>query len=346
MNNQRPTILVTGAKGQLGKKIIELLGDEYDLVLTDSEEMDITDKDKVFEVVGEVKPNFIIHGAAYTRVDDAEEKIDLCRKINAEGSKNVAMAAEENHTTMLYISTDFVFDGKPNPATGTQDLGSRAQESIISLRPKTQDQKPIPKPYIETDIPHPLSAYGQTKLEGENYVREICSKYYVLRTAWLFGELPEDHPGTNFVEAMLKLAEEKDSLSIVSDQIGSPTYTKDLVEAIDKIIGSLDLGSRAQESIINPRPKTQDLKPVPYSTYHISGTGACSWFDFAKEIFEQTKTKIDIKPIASDQYPQKAKRPSYSYLDKSKIEKALDIKIRPWQEMLSDYLSNRSSTNH
>lgn len=304
-------ILVTGAKGQLGKKIIELLGDEYELILTDSEEMDITNKDKVFEVVGKEKPIAIIHGAAYTRVDDAEDKTDLCRKINAEGSKNVAMAAEANNTTMLYISTDFVFDG-----------GKKA-------------------PYIEEDKTNPLSAYGQTKLEGENFVREICTKHYIIRTAWLFGELPEGRPGTNFVETMLRLAKEKDSLNIVSDQIGSPTYTKDLVEAIAKIIRPLDLGPRVQESIISLRLKNQDLKPVPCGTYHFSGTGECSWFDFAKEIFKQTNTKIDIKPITSDQYPQKAKRPPYSYLDKSKIEKTFGIKVRPWQEMLSDYLNNR-----
>ena len=284
-----PTILVTGAKGQLGKKIIELLGNDYDLVLTDTEEMDITDKDKVFEVIGREKPMAIIHGAAYTRVDDAEEKIDLCRKINAEGSKNVAMAAEANNTTMLYISTDFVFDGKKKA------------------------------PYTEEDSTNPLSAYGLTKLEGENFVREYCTKHYIVRTAWLFGELPEGHPGTNFVEAMLKLASERDSISIVNDQIGSPTYTKDLVEAIKSLIKN----------------------SAPYGTYHFSGTGKSSWFDFAKEIFKQTNTKIDIKPIASDQYPQKAKRPSYSYLDKSKIENALDIEVRPWQEMLSDYLQNR-----
>jgi len=283
-------ILVTGAKGQLGKKIIDLLGDKYELVLTDSDDMDITDKDKVFEVVGREKPDFIIHGAAYTRVDDAEEEIDLCRKINAEGSKNVALAAEANHTTLLYISTDFVFDGKKKA------------------------------PYAEKDETNPESIYAKTKLEGENYIREICSKYYILRTAWLFGELPEGHPGTNFVEAMLKLASERDPLNVVSDQIGSPTYTGDLVSVMKSIIE----------------------KKIPYGTYHVSGTGEASWFDFAKGIFKQTNTQIDLKPISSDQYPQKAKRPSYSYLDKSKIEKALDIKVRPWQEMLADYLANRA----
>lgn len=282
-------ILVTGAKGQLGKKIIELFGNEYELVLTDADDMDITDKDKVFEVVGREKPDYIIHGAAYTRVDDAEEKIDLCRKINAEGSKNIALAAKENDTTLLYISTDFVFDGSKNT------------------------------PFNEEDPTHPESVYAQTKLEGENFVRDICSKYYILRTAWLFGELPEGHPGTNFVEAMLELSKERDSLNVVSDQIGSPTYTGDLVTAIKLIIE----------------------KKIPYGTYHVSGTGEASWYDFAKEIFAQTNTKIDLKPIPSKDYPQKAKRPSYSYMDKTKIENALGIKIRPWQEMLKEYLKAR-----
>jgi len=213
----------------------------------------------------------------------------LCRKINAEGSKNVALAAKENNTTMLYISTDFVFDGKKNA------------------------------PYTEEDEANPESAYAQTKFEGENFVRDICPQYYILRTAWLFGELPENHPGTNFVEAMLKLAKEKDSINVVSDQIGSPTYTGDLVSVMKMIIE----------------------REIPCGVYHVSGTGASSWYDFAKEIFEQTNTKIDLKPISSEEYPQKAKRPSYSYLDKSKIEKALGIKVRSWQEMLSDYLSRR-----
>lgn len=326
-NSPRPTILVTGAKGQLGKKIIELLGDDYELVLTDSEEMDITDKDKVFEVIGREKPGFIIHGAAYTKVDDAEEKVDLCRLINAEGSKNVALAAKENHTTMLYISTDFVFDGMNSKAKGV-----RSKEN-------NDDTNPLrPTPYTELDATHPLSVYAQTKLEGENFIKEICPKYYILRTAWLFGELPEGHPGTNFVEAMLKLASERASLSIVSDQIGSPTYTGDLVNVIHQIVRSREKGEGSENTL---RPTPYALPAVPYGIYHVSGTGEASWYDFAKEIFKQTDTKIELKPISSAEYLQKAKRPSYSYLDKSKIENALGIKVRPWQEMLSEYLARR-----
>jgi len=285
-------ILVTGAKGQLGKKIIELLGGKYELILTDSDEMDITDKDKVFEVIGNEKPEVIIHGAAYTQVDKAEENEEICRKVNALGTKNIAMAGKEFGATVIYISTDYVFDGKKN------------------------------SPYTEEDKPNPLSVYGMTKYEGEKFVQEICDEYYIVRSAWIFGELPKGHPGINFVETMLRLAKERDSLNIINDQIGSPTYTGDLVKVIEQLI----------------------LKQPPFGIYHFSGDGAASWYDFAVEIFKQTKTKIEVKPITSDQYPQKAKRPAYSYLDKSKIEKTLDIKVRPWREMLKEYFDNRKQS--
>ncbi|HOZ03641.1 MAG TPA: sugar nucleotide-binding protein, partial [Candidatus Woesebacteria bacterium] len=174
--------------------------------------------------------------------------------------------------------------------------------------------------------------YGQTKHEGELNIAKYCTKHYILRIAWLFGELPEGHPGTNFVETMLKLAKERDDLTIVNDQIGSPTYTGDLVAVIGQIISS------------QPKlPATNySLQTAPYGLYHFSGNDACSWYDFAVEIFKQTNTKISVRPITSAEYPQKAKRPSYSYLDKSKIESALNFKVRPWQEMLRDYLNNRS----
>jgi len=283
--------LVTGAKGQLGKKIIDLLNEKYELVLTDSTEMDITDKAKVFEVVGTEKPDYILHAAAYTQVDKAEEMEDICRKVNALGTENIALAGKEFDSTVIYISTDYVFDG----TKGTS--------------------------YSEEDQTNPLSVYGKTKLEGEKFIQDICEKYYIIRSSWIFGELPEGHPGTNFVETMLRLAKERDLLTIVSDQIGSPTYTGDLVNAIDQIIEK------------NPT----------FGIYNFSGSGACSWYDFAVEIFNQSSVKIEVKPITSDQYPQKAKRPSYSYLDKTKIETALETKVRPWQEMLKEYLDKRTN---
>lgn len=282
-------ILITGAKGQLGKKLIDILGKNNQLILTDSDNMDITNLDIVKEVIVNNKPEYIIHCAAYTQVDKAEENIELCRKINSLGTKNIATIAKENNIKLIFISTDYVFDGK-------KDL-----------------------PYSEKDMATPISIYGLTKYEGEEYVRKICEKYYILRVSWLFGELPAGGTGTNFVETMLRLAKERTSLAVVNDQIGSPTYTGDLVGVISKII---------------------EAAPG-FGTYNFSGDGACSWYDFAKEIFMQTNTKIDLKPITSEQFPQKAKRPSYSYLNKSKIESALNIKVRTWHEMLSEYLSKR-----
>lgn len=300
-------VLVTGAKGQLGKKIIELMGTDFHLVLTDADTMDITDKSQIQKVMRLERPDVIIHGAAYTAVDKAEENIELCRKVNALGTKNIAECAKEFDIPLIYISTDYVFDGKK----------------------KT--------PYSETDPANPLSVYGTTKLEGENFIKEICDKYYIIRSAWIFGELPEGHPGTNFVETMIRLSKEKDSLNIVNDQIGSPTYTGDLVEIIKLIVRSQELGVRR----LRQTPNAQLQTTIPYGLYHFSGVGVCSWYDFAKEIFKQENIEIKLNPISSEQYPQKAKRPAYSYLDKAKIEKALGIKVRVWQEMLAEYLKNR-----
>lgn len=289
MKNKKK-ILVTGAKGQLGKKIIDLLSKKYELVLTDTDEMDITDKLKVHKVIKLSSPDFIIHGAAYTKVDLAEDESELCFKINVQGTKNLAAAAKSFNVPILYISTDYVFDGEKG------------------------------QPYTEDDAADPLSVYGKSKFDGEEYIRKTCDKYYILRVAWLFGELPDGHPGTNFVETMLRLGKERDSLTVVNDQIGSPTYTKDLVEVFDKIV--ID-------------------KTIPYGTYHFSGNNPCSWYDFAKEIFRLASVEIDLKPITSDQYPRKAKRPSYSYLSKEKVEKTMHLKVRGWQDMIKEYLENK-----
>jgi len=275
-------VLVTGANGQLGKEIQRQLGKKFNLILTDTDNMDITDKQQVDRVIKREKPDCIIHAAAYTQVDAAEENRKLCRKINALGTKNIAEAASKIGAILIYISTDYIFDGKKN------------------------------RPYTERDEPHPLSVYGRTKLKGENYTKALCKKYYIIRTAWVFGE------GKNFVETMLTLAKKMQSINVVNDQIGSPTCTKDLVMVIGKIIES----------------------KIAYGIYNFSGLNPCSWYDFAKEIFSQTGTSVLLKPILSTGYPQKAKRPAYSYLDKYKIQKALGISIRTWKEMLEDYLSN------
>lgn len=303
-------ILVTGAKGQLGHKINELLGKEHELILTDVETMDITNPEMVSNVMDRERPDVVIHGAAYTRVDAAEENEELCQRINVAGTENVARAADAAGAILVYISTDYVFDGK-----------------------KTE-------PYTEMDEALPLSVYGRTKLLGEEAVKKNCEKHYILRIAWLFGELPENYPGTNFVETMLKLAKERDSLSIVNDQVGSPTYTKDLVEVFNKIITQIS-NFKSQNSG-NGSVVGEPLQ-IPFGTYHFSGKNPCSWYDFAKEVFLKSGIEIDLKPIMSAEYPQKAKRPGYSYMDKSKIENAVGMTVRSWQEMLSEYLDKKKS---
>ena len=314
-------ILITGAKGQLGKKIIELMSDQYDLVLTDSDTMDITDIEAVEATIAREKPAFVIHGAAYTKVDAAEDEVDLCRKINALGTKNLAEVTAKHEIPIIYISTDYVFKGR------SQDLGLRSEG--------LGENKFVP--YTEEDQTDPQSIYGLTKFEGEEFVRKLNPDHYILRVAWLFGELPEGHPGTNFIETMLRLGKERNSLSIVNDQIGSPTYTKDLVEVLKALVNSrLSVASSSYQL-----PAT-NYKLIEPGTYHFSGSGACSWYDFAKYIFEVAEIKIELAPITSDQYPQKAKRPTWAYMSKDKIEKALEIKVRPWQEMVKEYLDKRA----
>lgn len=312
-------ILITGAKGQLGKKLAETLAGN-DLILTDSDDMDITDKTNVNEVISQQKPDFIVHAAAYTAVDKAEEERELCYKVNALGTKNLAEIAQKNDITLLYISTDYVFSGAGHT------------------------------PLKETDPTNPVNYYGQTKLDGENLIRDLYSKYYILRTAWLYGELPKDHPGSNFVETMLKLANSQPEVKVVNDQIGSPTYTKDLCAVIVRIIerfqdrkekisrkvgsNSSGAGSSSNETI---EPSNN---VVPYGVYHVTGEGEASWFDFAGEIFRQTKTNAKLTPIPTSEFPRPAKRPAYSYLSKEKLN-SVGITTRPWQEALAEYLKNR-----
>jgi dTDP-4-dehydrorhamnose reductase len=285
-------ILITGAKGQLGNKLIEVLRNDNELVLTDSDTMDITDASATSEKITFEKPDLIIHTAAYTKVDQAETDRDLAYNINATGTKNVSLAAKKNNATLIYISTDYVFDG-----TATS-------------------------PYKEEDTTSPVNYYGETKLAGEKFVQETCDRYYILRTAWLYGELPQGHPGSNFVETMLRLAKDRDGLNVVNDQTGSPTYTGDLVNVICQII------------------ERQSGVPFPYGLYHVSGKGETTWYKFAKKIFELTHTDIKLNPITTNKYPTAAKRPRYSYLSKDKIEKE-NIIIRPWEDGLYEYLTKR-----
>lgn len=297
-------ILITGAKGMLGQMLASVLGEEHELILTDREEMDVTNELKVRKVIKFIKPDIIVHAAAYIDVENAESEPELARKINIEGSKNIAEAASKIDAAVIYISTDYVFDGKKNA------------------------------PYTELDKPNPLSVYAKTKFLGECEIIKSCTKYYVLRVSWLFGECAS---GRNFVETMIGLSKTQSEIKVINDQIGSPTYTRDLAEAIKFILAK---SAVSRQLSAQQRKTASDF--LPYGIYNFSGAGETTRFGFTKEIFRQAKIKTKLTPIKAKEFCVVAPRPAYSYLDKTKIEKALNIKVRPWQEMLEDYLERRT----
>lgn len=275
-------ILITGGNGQLGTEL-RLLLDEQGLkyISTDAGEMDITDPEATKAFISEVKPELIYHCAAYTAVDKAEDEgKELDEKINVDGTRNVAEAAEAVGAALVYISTDYVFDGTKKDGV-----------------------------YRTDDQTNPQNEYGRTKLLGEQIVQETMSKYYIVRTSWVFGKY-----GHNFVFTMQKLAETRDQLTVVNDQFGRPTWTRTLAEFITFII----------------------KEKAEYGIYHLSNENSCSWFEFAKEILKDAD--VEVLPVDSSQFPQKAKRPQYSVMDLSKAE-ALGFSIPTWQEALADMLA-------
>ena len=282
-------VLVTGANGQLGQAIQSIVGKypSIDFVFCASSELNITDKANCETVFEKYKPQFCINAAAYTAVDKAESEAEKAHLINVIGPENLAKVCKEYNTILLHISTDFIFDG-----TSTQ-------------------------PYLETDIPNPKSVYGQTKLDGELAVQKNWEKHFIIRTSWVYSQF-----ANNFMKTMLRLASERDSLSVVNDQIGTPTYAVDLAEVLMNII---------QSSITN--------KPSPFGIYNFSNEGVCSWHDFASAIFHQKGISIDLQPIPTSAYPTPAKRPSYSVLDKSKIKNTFNLKINDWKTSLQSCLN-------
>ncbi len=282
-------VLVTGANGQLGQSI-QFIANQYpnvQFIYTDYQELDITNFESCHTVFAKYKPQFCINTAAYTAVDKAESEAEKAHLINVIGPENLAKVCKEYNTILLHISTDFIFDG-----TSTQ-------------------------PYLETDIPNPKSVYGQTKLDGELAVQKNWEKHFIIRTSWVYSQF-----ANNFMKTMLRLASERDSLSVVNDQIGTPTYAVDLAEVLMNII---------QSSITN--------KPSPFGIYNFSNEGVCSWHDFASAIFHQKGISIDLQPIPTSAYPTPAKRPSYSVLDKSKIKNTFNLKINDWKTSLQSCLN-------
>lgn len=280
-------VVVTGANGQLGQAIQSISGNypEIDFVFCDSSALDITNLNQIKQTFKQFKPNYCINAAAYTAVDKAESEQEKAISINVIGAKNLAATCKENNTILLHVSTDFVFDGNQNT------------------------------PYSEEDIPNPTGVYGQTKLDGEKAIQETFDKYYIIRTSWVYSQF-----GNNFMKTMIRLGSERDSLSVVNDQIGTPTNAVDLAEVLVKICLTSNL-----------QPPTSNL----YGIYNFSNEGHCSWYDFAKRIFEENTITINLSPIPTTSYPTPAKRPSYSVLDKSKIKKAFDLQINNWEDSLN-----------
>ena len=278
MNN----ILVTGANGQLGSELKDLASNfpGYNFLFTDVSDLDITSHNDVRKFIEINNINVIINCAAYTAVDKAESEPELADAINHLAVANFAQIAKENNIKLIHISTDYVFDGTNH------------------------------KPYTETDIPNPQSVYGKTKLDGELAMQKINpSNSIIIRTSWVYSKF-----GNNFVNTMLRLAETNDEISVVSDQIGSPTNASDLAEAILTILLKI----------------SDDNVEV----FHYSNQGVCSWYDFAKAIFEIKGIPIRVNPIESKNYPTPAKRPFYSVLNKSRIQKKYNIEINYWKKSL------------
>ena len=275
-------LLITGCNGQLGRAINEIYKDRNDIecINTDVAELDITNNEAVIKFVKEKAPYAIINCAAHTAVDRCEDEEDLAYKINALGPRNLSIATREAGCKMVHISTDYVFAGDAT------------------------------KPYTEFDAPAPVSAYGRTKLAGENFVKEFASKHFIIRTAWLYGD------GKNFVKTMLKLAEDRDEVGVVCDQVGSPTSAMELARAIDALVFTEE-----------------------YGTYHGTCEGVCSWADFAEEIFKLAGKNTKVNHLTSDQYPTKAKRPAYSVLDNYMLRLTGKYTFADWHDALKEYMA-------
>ena len=280
-------ILVTGVAGQLGADVVmELKKRGVDHAGIDIDDLDITDSGSVHEYLTTYKPQSVIHCAAYTAVDKAEDEQELCYRVNADGTENIARVCREIDAEMICISTDYVFDGKGDA------------------------------PY-ETDAPRaPISSYGKSKLAGEEAVIRHLEKYYIVRISWVFGK-----NGNNFVKTMLKLAQSKDELSVVSDQTGSPTYTADLAA----LLCDMALSGK-------------------YGVYHATNEGYCSWAQFAAEIMRQSGSNCKINPISTEQFPTKATRPKNSRLSKSSLDEAGFARLPAWQDALRRFMASREQS--
>ena len=281
-------VLITGVKGQLGFDVVnELNKRNHKAVGVDIDELDITDQDAVQQMLSDIKPEGVIHCAAWTAVDDAEDNVDKVMSVNRDGTRYIAEACKELDIPMIYISTDYVFDGQGET------------------------------PWKPDDDRNPINVYGDSKYQGELAVEELLEKYYIVRIAWVFGQ-----NGHNFIKTMLNLGKTHNKLTVVDDQIGTPTYTYDLARLLVDMI-----------------------ETDKYGKYHVTNEGGyISWYDFTVEIMKQageydsTYKKVEVLPVGSDAYPSKAKRPSNSRLDKSKLVENEFKPLPDWKDALNRYL--------
>ena len=285
-------VLITGARGQVGQELMQSAPASWQISGFGSKALDISDAQQVLDTVQQLQPQLIINAAAYTAVDKAESDQDRAYAVNQLGAHNLATAAHSIDCPLLHISTDYVFDDKHN------------------------------QPYTEHDTPAPNSVYGDSKWQGEQAITAICSKHIILRTSWVFGL-----HGNNFVKTMLRLGQERDALSIVSDQLGGPTSARSIAQALWQIAHQY-----------------QSNGDCSWGTYHFSGAPICNWYDFASEIFAQATTleliskAPQLSPIKTCDYPTPAQRPAYSVLDNTKISRQLNIAQSDWKSELNRVL--------
>lgn len=275
-------VLITGSNGMLGHDLIDVLDGKHELIKTTSKSLDITDKDKVKEYIVNENPDIVINSAAYTDVDGCETSEEMAYKVNGEGVKNLALACKVVDCPLVHISTDYVFNGENN------------------------------KPWMEDDEVGPISIYGKSKLQGEEAIESILDKFFIIRTSWLYGV-----NGGNFPKTMLELAKTHDTLTVVTDEIGTPTYTLDLAQAIAELI-----------------------ETEYYGIYHITNSDYCSWFDFAKYIFEVKDIDVNVVPVTAEEFARPASRPHYSVLNNSNWIDNGFKPLRSYKEAIKDYLKH------
>ena len=273
-------ILITGSNGMLGHDLIEVLKDKHELLLTTSKTLDITDGNSVMDFIVKSNPDIVINSAAYTDVDGCESNPDLAYNVNGEGVKNLALACREVDCPLVHISTDYVFNGQND------------------------------RPWVEDDEIGPISIYGKSKLKGEEHIKEILEKYFIVRTAWLYGV-----NGRNFPRTMLELAQKHSEITVVYDEVGTPTYTPDLAKGISKLI-----------------------ETDYYGTYHLTNSGNCSWCEFARYIFEVADVDVNVIPVTASEFARPAPRPSYSVLEnRNWIENGFEP-LRNYKEAIKEYI--------